>query len=164
MSHTAIIKYVRLLVRRTLNRFMVKRLGKSFFLVLLVVTFFLLFSYLTNSWTWALTYMAITITVAVAFLSFVYYARLRAAEGLFDKAKDPTVTLQFTMEGVRTESDLGSTDIKWQVFDEILKFQDAWLLVYAKSGYMTLPLNQLTPECSRFIEQQMNVHKNASAK
>ena len=162
MSHTATIKYDRPLVRRALNRFMVKRLGESSFLALLAVTSVFLFSYFTDSWTWPLTYMAIAIAAALAFLSFVYYARLRAAEGFFDKANDPTVTLRFTSEGVRTESDLGSTDLKWKVFEEILRFPDVWLLVYAKSGYMTLPLDQLTPECSQFIEQQMIAHKAAA--
>ena len=164
MSHTAIIKYDRPLVRRALNRFMVRRLGTSFFIALLVIIVVFFFSYLTGSWNWLLTYIALAIATVLAFLSFVYYARLRAAEGFFDKANDPTVTFRFTTEGVRTESDLGSADLKWQVFDEILKFQDVWLLVYAKSGYMTLPLDQLTPECSQFIEQQMIARKHASAK
>jgi hypothetical protein len=65
------------------------------------------------------------------------------------------VIFTFDDEGVRTESDLGTTDLKWQVFDEILKFPEVWLLVYAKSGYMTLPVDQLTPECMQFIEVQM---------
>lgn len=164
MSYTATIKYDRPLVRRALNRFMVKRLGKPFFLIFPAVTIFLLFSYFTSSWTWPLTYIAIALAAGLAFLLFVYFARLRASEGFFDKANDPTVTLRFTTEGVRTESDLGSTDLKWQVFDEILKFHDVWLLVYAKSGYMTLPLAQLTSDCSQFIEQQIIASKRAAAK
>ena len=164
MLHTATIKYDRPLVRRALNRFMVKRLGKTFFLGLPALILVFLFFYFTNSWTWPITLMAIVIAAVLLFLSFVYYARLRAAEGFFDKANDPTVTLRFTAEGVRTESELGTSDIKWVVFEEILKFRDVWLLVYAKSGYMTLPLDQLTPECSQFIEQQMIARKHASAK
>lgn len=82
MSHTATIKYDRPLVRRALNRFMVKRLGKSSFLILLALTSVFLFSYFTDSWKWPLTYMAIAIASALAFLSLVYYARLRAA-GIF---------------------------------------------------------------------------------
>ena len=164
MSHTAIIKYDRPLVRRALNRFMVKRLGKLFFVALLAIMIVFFYLYLTGTWTWLRTYLAIALATVLAFLSFVYYARLRAAEGFFDKSNDPTVTFRFTTEGVRTESDLGSADLKWQVFDEILKFQDVWLLVYAKSGYMTLPVDQLTPECSQFIEQQMIACKNSSAK
>ena len=91
MSHTATIKYDRPLVRRALNRFMVKRLGKPFFVALLAALLAFSFSYFTDSWTWPLTYMAIAIAAALAFVLFVYFARLRAAEGFFDKANDPTV-------------------------------------------------------------------------
>ena len=97
----------------------------------------------------------------IAFLVFVYIARLRAAEGFFDKANEPTVTFHFDTEGIRTKWDLGTTDLKWQVFDEILKFPDVWLLVYARSGYMTLPLDQLTPECMRFVDEQISTNRNA---
>ncbi len=154
MSYTATIKYDRPLVRRALNRFMARRVGKSFVAFPVVVILYL-FSYFTNSWSWPLTYSAIAVALALVFLSYVYYARLRATEGFFDKANDPTVTLIFTTDGIRTESDLGTSDLKWKVFDEIPKFPDVWLLVYAKSGYITLPLDQLTPACTQFIEQQM---------
>jgi hypothetical protein len=164
MSHTATIKYDRPLIRRALNRFMRRRLGASFFVPMFAVIVMLLLAYFTDSWTWPLTFMAAAIAAALLFIVFVYFARLRAAEGFFDKANDPTVTLRFTDDGVRTESDLGTSDLKWLVFEEILKFRDIWLLVYAKSGYMTLPLGQLTPECSQFIEQQMAKHRNAPAK
>jgi hypothetical protein len=162
MSFSATIKYDRLLVRRALNRFMVKRLGKTFIAVLILVVGALSYWYLTGEWTWLLTFVAVAVAVIIAFLSWVYYARLRAAEGFFEKANDPTVTIRFTTEGVRTDSDLGTSDLKWLVFEEILKFPDIWLLVYAKSGYMTLPLDRLTPECMRFIEQQIAAHRNVS--
>lgn len=164
MSHVATIKYDRPLVRRALNRFMVRRLGKLFFLVLLAIIFSLLFSFFSGSWAWPLTYVVIALAAGLAFLLFVYFARLRAAEGFFDKTDNHTVTFRFTTEGVRTESDLGSTDLKWQVFEEILKFHDIWLLIYAKSGYMTLPLDQLTPDCSQFIEQQMATNSTTARK
>ena len=161
MSHIATIKYDRPLVRRALNRFILRRLGASFFIGVFAVTVVLLLAYFSGSWTWLLTYVAVAGIAALLFVVLVYFARLRAAEGFFDKANDPTVTLRFTEEGVCTESDLGTSDLKWLVFEEILKFPDIWLLVYAKSGYMTLPLDQLTPECSQFIEQQMAKQRNA---
>src|SRR4030095_12317658 len=155
MLYTATITYDRPLVQRALNRFMFKRLQKVFFPVLVLLAAAFLYWYSIGSWTRALTFIAITLAVAVAFFSWVYYARLRAAEGFFDKADDPTVTIRFTPDGVRTESDLGSTDVKWAVFDEVLKFPDLWLLVYAKSGYLTLPVDRLTPECMEFIDQRV---------
>jgi len=134
---------------------MLKRLGKPFFIVVFVAVAIFLLSFIFGAWSWLLTIIGLIFLAALAFLVFVYIARLRAGEGFFDKVNEPTVTFQFTIDGVQTISDLGSTDMKWQVFDEVLKFPDIWLLVYAKSGYMTLPVDQLTPECKQFIDAQI---------
>ncbi|MGD9562843.1 MAG: YcxB family protein [Pyrinomonadaceae bacterium] len=138
---------------------MARRLGKSFFVVIAAVLAIFLVSLFTGTWTWPLTVLGVILLAALSFIVFVYLGRLRAAEGFFDKANEPSVTFQFTDDGVITESDLGRTNLKWQVFEEILKFPDIWLLVYAKSGYMTLPIDQLTPGCLQFIEEQISIRK-----
>jgi hypothetical protein len=111
---------------------MVRRLGKTL-IVLPVVAALIVVIYAIDAWSWPLTFLTAALVGGIAFLGLVYYARLRASEGFFDRAIDPTVIFTFDDEGVRTESDLGSTDMKWQVFDEILKFPEVWLLVYAKN-------------------------------
>lgn len=156
MLHTATIRYDRPLVRRALNRYFARRLGKPFFVVLLLSLATLAYAYVAGSWSRPLTLVAIAFAVALAFLGFVYFARLRSSEGFFDKATNPTVTFTFTDEGVRTESELGTSDLKWLVFDEVLKFPEVWLLVYARSGYMTLPVDQLSLDCLQFIDQQVS--------
>lgn len=164
MSHTVTVTYDRPLVRRALNRFMLRRLGPSFFVALFGGILILSFMFFTGSWMWLSTLFAAAMTAALLFLAFVYFARLRAAEGFFDKANEPTVTFRITTDGVRTESELGTSDLKWLVFEEIPKFRDVWLIVYAKSGYLTLPLDQLTPECSQFIEEQVAKHGSGLSK
>jgi hypothetical protein len=138
---------------------MVRRLGAAFFVTLAALTTFFIVVYFADFWLWPFTYMVIALVLCLVLISYVYFIRLRAAEGFFDKADDPIVILKFSTEGVRTESALGSTDLKWTVFDEILKFDDLWLLVYCKSGYMTLPLDQLTPECCQLIERQISTRQ-----
>ncbi len=158
--YTATIKYDRPLIRRALNRYFAKRLGKPFFIVLPLLIVALVYGYLNGLWSRLLTIVTIALLVVLAFLGLVYVARLQAAEGFFDKANDPTVTLSFTDEGVKTDSDVGSSELKWSVFDELLKFPDVWLLVYAKSGYITLPVSQLTSDCAHFIDLKMSAARD----
>ncbi|MEZ5429485.1 MAG: hypothetical protein R2747_24790 [Pyrinomonadaceae bacterium] len=160
MSHTVTITYDRALIRRALNRFMIRRLGKSFFVLVPVLSLLLIWSFFYEGWNWFSILLTIVLGAVAAFLGFVYFARLRASEGFFDKADEPTVTFTFSETGVRTDSDLGSSDLKWTVFEEILKFEEVWLLVYAKSGYMTLPVGQITSDCLQFIERQVQERKN----
>ncbi len=142
-------------MRKALNRYLLRRLGWKFFAALLVSLLVLAYAYFADSWSWFLSVVTAIQAPAVAFLLVVYFARLRAAEGFFDKGGEPVVTFQFEDGGIRTESDLGSADLKWQVFDEILKFPDLWLVTYSKGCYMTLPLDQLTIECKDFIETKV---------
>lgn len=134
---------------------MARRLRWSFLFAFLfgIGLFFLFFFY--GVWAWLFTLLSIVLAAWVVFLVYVYYARLGAAEGFFDKANEPKVTFFFTENGVQTRSDLGSSDLKWQVFDEILKFRKVWLLVYAKSGYMTLPIDQMPAECLDLIDSKI---------
>lgn len=162
-SHTATITYDRQLVRRALNRYFIKRLGKPFFIALLLVAAAFAYLFIIGSWNGFSTFMAVSLLVMLVFIGLIYFARLRAAEGFFDKANEPTVTFVFTDEGVRTESDLGTSDLKWSAFDEILKFSDVWLLVYARSGYITLPVEQLSSDCAQFIDRKMAAARNATA-
>ena len=99
--------------------------------------------------------MMAALVIAIAFVVVMYFARLRAAEGFFDKSNEPTVAITFSDTGVETLSDIGSSKLNWSVFEEILKFPDVWLLVYAKSGYITLPLAQLSSDCRKFIDDKM---------
>ncbi|MEO8042186.1 MAG: YcxB family protein [Acidobacteriota bacterium] len=134
---------------------MVQRLRQVFVAIALLFVLAFFYRYVVGSWDWILTFIAATIAVIITFFSWIYFARLRSAEGFFDKADDPTVTIRFNADGVQTESDVGSSNIKWIVFEELLKFPDVWLLVYAKRGYMTLPVEKLTPECMEFIDHQL---------
>jgi len=156
MPHTATIKYDRTLVRRALNRYVVRRLGRHVFVLFGLLLSFLIYEYISGSWSLSSTYMAVALLVVTILFAIAYFARLRASEGFFDKADDPTVTITFSEEGVTTESALGSSELKWTIFDEVLKFSDIWLLVYATSGYMTLPIEQLSEECQHFIEAKMS--------
>jgi hypothetical protein len=156
VTYSSTVRYDKPLVRHALNRFMARRLGLSFFVAVVGVAAILLFAFLLGEWNWILSVMGFVLLAFLAFLVFAYFARLRAAEGFFDKANEPTVTFRFTENGIETISDLGTSDLKWHVFDEILKFSDVWLLVYAKSGYMTLPVDQISPECLEFIDAQVS--------
>jgi hypothetical protein len=99
--------------------------------------------------------LAILIAATTLLLAIAYLVRLAQWENFFKRVDNPTVTYTFSEEGVTTESAIGSSTVKWIAFDEVLKCRDIWLLVYAKSGFLILPLDQLSKECQEFIEAQL---------
>jgi hypothetical protein len=101
-------------------------------------------------WSWAITW---------GLFGFIYFMRLRASEGFFEHCDNHTASFIFSNQGVKTESQIGTTEFKWQIFDELLKFPDVWLLVYVKSGYITLPTIELSTECKHLIEKNIPKHE-----
>lgn len=156
MEYTIEVTYDRSLVRLALNRFMVKRLGWLTFVFVFGIGVYLTVEMLSGSWSnWSTAIAALWIIV-VGILGVVYIARMRASEGFFQNSRDCKVQFVFSEDGVKTNSDVGTSDVKWKVFNELLKFRDVWLLVYAKSGYMTIPALQLSEEAKVFIESKIS--------
>lgn len=155
MEHAIEVTYNRRLIRRALNRFMVKRLGWLTFVFIFGIAALLIFELASGSWSVWFTAMLTVWVIAVGLLTVVYIARIRASEGFFQKSGDCKVQFVFSDDGVKTNSDVGTSDLKWKVFDELLKFPEVWLLVYARSGYMTIPTDKLSDETKSFIESKI---------
>jgi hypothetical protein len=161
VTHSMNVCYDRPLVRRALNRFMFDRMGWSLVAGLPVASLFLLLLSLWGTWDTWLTVMSIALAITIGVISYVYILRFKTSDRFFEKAKDPTVKFIFSSEGVKTESEIGTSELKWAVFDELLIFPDVWLLIYARSGYLTLPTKALTEECKVFIKDRMPSSKKA---
>ena len=155
MEHSCTVKYDRALVRRALHCFMFHRLGCSGIGALLLLPVLFLASYFLALWNVYLSIIAVVYVIVAGVIIFIYFLRLRTSEGFFEKSKDPCVCFTFSNEGVETNSDIGSSFLKWAAFDELMEFSDVWLLVYARSGYITLPVKQLTSESQLFIEEKL---------
>jgi len=155
MEHALEVNYDRPLIRRALNRFMVKRLGWLTLALIVGLAVSLIVEFACGSWSVWYTAMLTGWIIVVGLLIVVYSARIRASEGFFQKSENCKVQFVFSDDGVTTSSDIGTSHVKWNVFDEILKFPEVWLLVYAGSGYMTIPVDRLSEEAKIFIESKI---------
>lgn len=151
MEHTIEVTYDRPMVRRALLRYMVKRLGWHTIALFVFLATSLAIPGIAGYWSGWSTSLAVALVAVVAIVTLACIARLRASEGFFQRSKSCAVTFVFSEEGVRTVSELGTSHLRWQAFDEILQFDEYWLLIYAQSGYMTIPTEKLSEELKGFI-------------
>jgi hypothetical protein len=156
MPHSATVQYDRTLVKRAIAAYFLRRLGRPLIFGFGLLLGLLGYDYLSRGWSLTSTYLAILIAATTLLLAIAYLVRLAQWENFFKRVDNPTVTYTFSEEGVTTESAIGSSTVKWIAFDEVLKCRDIWLLVYAKSGFLILPLDQLSKECQEFIEAQLS--------
>jgi len=85
-------------------------------------------------------------------------------QGLFPKCNDQTVVFKFSDNRVEVELPEAISELKWPLFNKVVKLKEAWLLLYdAKSRYIMLPTADLTPECMQFIEEKIGEVKRKDA-
>ncbi len=154
MNHVVTVFYDRALVKKALNRFFMKRLKITLFALPALLMLCGVF-YFNSTWNNFDTVLATLLLVFLGIMIFIYILRLRMSYEFLSRVSDPSVEFTFTDEGVATKSELGSAELKWPAFNEILKFPDLWLLIYYQSAYLTLPTEAMSEECRAFIEMQI---------
>jgi hypothetical protein len=156
MKESFEVRYNRALIRTALYQFFAKRLGWSTPLVFFAVVLLLGAVYLMDLWTAIFTWLAALISLSIALLLWIYIVRLRQSESFLSKTKDPKVRYEITSDGLTLSSELGTTELRWEAFDEVLKSETLWLLVYAKSAYLTLPLEALSEKARALIDENIS--------
>ena len=154
------VRYDHRIARRALNLFFKRRLQWSLLATPAVLALFLYF-YIRGSWTTFDQILCSVLIAVVGLVGYIYFLRRRTSYQFFQRTEDPSVHFEFTTEGVKVSSELGSSELKWKAFNEILKSAELWLLVYYGSGYLTLPIEALSPECRRFIEERLRSSKRS---
>lgn len=140
------------LIRKALHQFMLRRLGRLW--IIIFVLLWIWFGYYAIQYRWdVLTNLFGGILISGSLLlMYIYHIRLKQSETLLSKMKEPFVRYHIDQSGITVSSELGESKMNWVVFEEIFKSQDLWLLIYAKSAYLTIPVNKMSSECLSFIE------------
>jgi hypothetical protein len=149
------VTYTPALIRQALNCFMLRRLGLPVLVMTPLAVLGLLALYSSGSWSTWLSAVSIALCIAICTIAYIYFLRLKAGEGFFAKSPDPSVIFVFSETGVTTSSALGTSELLWSAFDELLEFPKVWLLIYAKSAYITLPNDSLTDPCKELIRSKL---------
>ena len=66
-----------------------------------------------------------------------------------------SVGYELSEEFFKAKSGMGSTELKWESFKAIWTFQKVWLLVFDRSGYLTLPTDQISNDIKEFLKRKI---------
>lgn len=155
MEFEVVVTYDKRLVRRAINHYFARSLGLYAPIGLGVAGGALLWFYNFGPHGLPLTISLFVTALLVSLVIAAYLIRVRQSDSLLSRMRSPTVTHTFSGEGVASRSDLGTSTLKWAVFDQVLEFEDMWLLRYARSAYLTLPLEVLSMECRALIQRSI---------
>jgi YcxB-like protein len=60
-------------------------------------------------------------------------------------------TLDASATSLSLSSAAGTATLPWSAVAEVWRFKSCWLLLFSKSQFVTLPLENLNPEAAAFI-------------
>ena len=153
MEHLIRVTYDRAIIRKALNRYFLERLGSVYVALFVAYGVFILFF---KPWEPESPLGYLTVGVYVAFgalVAFSYLVRLRRSVTTLSRMNSREATFTFSDKGVVGHSELGSFEVPWSTCNEVLKYDDLWLIVYAKRAYLTLPTSDLNAEVMGLIER-----------
>ncbi|MEY4483471.1 MAG: hypothetical protein RL693_923 [Verrucomicrobiota bacterium] len=103
----------------------------------------------------AVSIFGLTATAILALIYVAYYLSQRQSIRDWKRMQgsDP-VNYELTEETLKATSNLGSTELKWTVFQKLLEHPDYLLLSMGRSGQLTLPLSDVPAEAVAFIRQR----------
>ncbi|ALG67562.1 hypothetical protein [Beggiatoa leptomitoformis] len=158
ISYQITVHYNRPIIRYALNQFMLQRIG-LFTLIVTGCALILMPLLAIKFHSFTLQMFAFGLWMGVGLWGIIYGIRLRQSELILSKMSTPTADITFNESSVTVESCLGKSELRWLAFDEILKFEHAWLLIYARSGYINIPVTEMSPELQQFIEYCFNNYR-----
>ncbi len=105
------------------------------------------------------TLSAIGLTaIAFQFLLYTgYYIRMRRSIADWKQLQgDAPIHYSLTTDTLRATSKLGSTELRWNVFRELVEHPDYFLLAMGQSGHLTLPRQDVPADALQFIRERLS--------
>lgn len=90
----------------------------------------------------------------------MYYVRQRQAIADWKRQQgDDPVHYQLTTESLTARSNLGSSELRWNAFRELIEYPDYLLLGFGRTAHFTLPRAGVPEEALEFIRERFASHQ-----
>jgi hypothetical protein len=155
LGRTYTLRFTPALVRRAVNRYWARTLGRMYPVALLGLGVGLGALIWQGDRSWYVGILGTVLVLAAVFAVALYVVHARRAFGVFRRLADGRVTLRLGPEGFGVESAAGRSDLPWSAVTEIWRYDDLWLLVFSKAVYVTLPIGEIDGEGRRFFAGQV---------
>lgn len=155
MTHQFTIKFNEEHIKYAVRKFFVRYLGIGFPVMFLLLALVLLQRITTHQTDWIFGSLLVVLVMGVVFFMAAYFQRLNSALAQLRKMEDGTVHYEVSDARIKASSPLGSTEVKWEMFKGLWIFPCVWLLMFERTGYLTLPSEQMSEEIKAFLKQRI---------
>jgi len=155
VSHQFTIKFTEEHIKYAVRKFFVRYLGIRFPVMFLLLAVVLAQRIITGQIDWLFGSLLAVLVMGVGIFVAAYFQRLNHALVQLRTMGDGTVRYEVSDSLVKASSSLGSTEVKWEMFEALWIFPRVWLLMFDKAGYLTLPSEQMNEDIKSFLKQRI---------
>lgn len=104
---------------------------------------------------WVQAFTVVLIVTIPLLIVMGYWMRIRESLKRFRLLEDGKALITLDESGVKFESAVGKSEIKWHIFTKLWEFPAEYLLFYSNNQFLTLPRSQVSPEFIEFIRKHL---------
>lgn len=151
MSFETTLTYSEPLIRQAVFAFWRRSIGVGFVVALLLTALGLAVYLARGETSWVVGVLGTVLTFGVLFVVALYFVHYRNSLAKFREMGTPNATFRADDSSFTFSSGAGTATLQWAAVRELWKTPNAWLFLYSKAHFSTLPIACLSPEVQSFI-------------
>ncbi len=152
------LKYSEQFIKDAIRRYWWKNIGPVLPSVSLLLAAFVIYRAFAGDRSWFIGFIGAFVVIAIATMVISYFVHLRRSLSRLRRMKIPEATLELSEESFKVSSDVGASEIQWSLIKQIWRFENAWLLLFTGSEFITLPTDGLSDEAKAFITERAKAY------
>ena len=152
------LKYSEPFIKKAVRSYCWKTIGPIFPIVSLLLAVFVIYRAISGDRSWFVGVLGAIVVIAIAVMAASYFVHLSRYLSRLRRMKSPEATLELREEKFKVISDVGSSEIHWSLIKQIWRFEQAWLLLFSGSEFMTLPTDGLSERLKAFITERAKAY------
>ncbi len=85
--------------------------------------------------------------------------KIERSRTIISQMSQPVIRYYFSEDGVRSESELGTSQTAWKAFRRLARFPEVWLLFVDEANYIILPVPRMSSDAQQLIERKCREHE-----
>ena len=154
MNREVTVRYSPELIKFAVWKFWIRTIGIAGFVGFAVVCIAFIYVLLSGDRSWRFGFLAAVAGISFGIGIVSYFIFLKQIMAKFERTN--SAKIRFTDDRIGFESNMGVSELPWNMIDKIWKYPSVWLVFIAKQGYVTLPTADLDEEIKEFVLQKVN--------
>jgi hypothetical protein len=148
---TYTLHYTPAIVGRAVNRFWLRAVGWKFLIAVFVLAWFVVSAIRGGDRSWLIGALGALGGLAVLFSVALYFAHRRRSFGAFRRLEQGQALLRVNERTFALQSAAGFSELSWNAVTEIWRYEDAWLLIFSRALFATLPISDIDEQGRELI-------------